>query len=197
MNAAIPGFEESAAREMLFTFEDFERMDEAGVFGTPSARVELLEGKFYRMSPTSGGHGRSTAGLSFALLLALKNAGLDGPFEVVANGTLKIGDRSAPEPDLFVATPMKDPKYYTSAEAVLVVEIAYSTRDTDLNLKRSIYAKGGISECWVLEPERRRLQVFRSPQPDGLYASQVVVEGEGVVSPLFAPQIKLPLKDLL
>ncbi len=195
MNAAIPGFEESAAREILFTFEDFERMDEAGVFGTPPARVELLEGKFYRMSPASSGHGGSTADVIFALMSALERAG-ESAFRVITHATVKIGEHNAPEPDVYVVTPTKA-KYSTNADTVLVIEIAYSTRETDLNLKRRVYAKGGIPEYWVLEPERNRLVVFRLPTPEGVYQTEFVLAREETVSPLFAPQIKIALKDLL
>jgi len=60
-----------------------------------------------------------------------------------------------------------------------------------------VYAKGGIPEYWVLEPERNRLVVFRLPTPEGVYQTEFVLAREETVSPLFAPQIKIALKDLL
>jgi Uma2 family endonuclease len=38
-----------------FTVDEFERIGEAGIF-PPDARLELLEGKIYEMSPTASRH---------------------------------------------------------------------------------------------------------------------------------------------
>jgi hypothetical protein len=49
----------------------------------------------------------------------------------------------------------------------------------------------------MVEPERRILRVFRDPRPDGTWASTTVLEGkQAAVSPLFAPQISIPLSEL-
>jgi len=54
-----------------------------------------------------------------------------------------------------------------------------------------------VPDYWVVEPESRALSIFRDPRPDGTWASTTVLDGDGAaVSPLFAPQISIPLSEL-
>jgi Uma2 family endonuclease len=192
------GFEERNGGEFLFDFEDFERMDEAGVFRRVDGRVELIEGKIQTMAPISGEHGESSVVVIVALTNALIAAGVKRQdLRVVTHASLKIGNRSAPEPDVFVVGPRGERKYYEETDAVLVVEVSISTRENDLTTKSRIYSRAGIVEFWMVEPEQRRLRVFRGPCPDGTWDSTTLLEGDGAtVSPLFAPQISIPLTEL-
>ncbi len=46
------------------------------------------------------------------------------------------------------------------SRALLVVEVAVSSRDRDLKVKPSVYA-GAVDECWVVDLERRCVLVHR------------------------------------
>jgi Uma2 family endonuclease len=198
MTTAEAGFEERRGGEFLFDFDDFERMDEAGVFRRVDGRVELIEGKIQTMAPISGEHGESSVLVIVALTNALIAAGVKREsLRVVTHASLKIGDHNAPEPDVFVVGPRGDRKYYQESDAVLVAEVSISTRANDLNTKSHVYARAGIAEFWMIEPEHRRLRLFRHPQADGTWASTTVLEGDdAAVTPLFAPRISIPLSDL-
>lgn len=197
MTTIDAGFEERSGSEFLFDFDTFEKIDELGIFERAEGRVELIDGRLLEMSPISGDHGEISGGVFFRLKAAVMALGLEDAFKLIVHATLKIGENSAPEPDVFVARPKGDRKYYESRDAVLVVEVSISTRDNDLKFKSTIYARADVPEFWMVEPEQRRLRVFRDPQSDGSWASTIVLEGEdATVSPLFAPQISIPLSEL-
>lgn len=197
MNQPDPGFAERGGSEFLFDFDTFERMDQAGVFQLASGHVELIEGKILQMAPISADHGDVSGDIFYALKSASKTAGVDALYRFLVHVTLKIGEYSAPEPDVLVVRAFEGRKYSEAADAVLVVEVSISTRDGDLNVKAPLYARAGVPELWLVEPEGRKVSVLRDPRPDGTWALTTVLEGDGAaVSPLFAPRISIPLSEL-
>jgi Uma2 family endonuclease len=76
----------------------------------------------------------------------------------------------------------------------LVVEIlSESTRRTDEKIKRALYAKAGVREYWIADPELDRIQVYR---PSGsaleLVAELDLERGDTLRTPLL-PGFELPL----
>lgn len=196
MTATNAGFEERGDTEFLFDFDQYERMDEAGVFDEVFGRVELIEGKIIHMAPASLDHGEVTLNVGAALKNATRGLAPPSTLRVFAGSTLKLGRYSAPDPDVLVAR-APEGKYAEAEAAVLVVEVSISTVANDLTVKSRLYAKAGVPEYWVAEPETRRLTVFRAPRPDGTWAETIVHEGEAAaVSPLFASQVRIPLSEL-
>jgi Uma2 family endonuclease len=196
MTATNAGFEERGDSEFLFDFGQFERMDQAGVFSGVQGHVELIEGKIIQMAPASADHGEVSGGVLFALRSASIAAGVEKLHRFIVHATLKIGEHSAPEPDVFVMKAEEGDQYARVEQAVLVVEVSISTRGNDLTVKSRLYAQAGVPEYWVVEPESRKLSVHREPRPNGTWASVTVLEGDAYVSPLFASQIHIPLSEL-
>jgi len=190
----MTGFEDEGVPTFLFDFDQFEKMEEAGVFDAQFGRVELIEGRLIEMAPAGGDHADVTSDLLFLLADGIRAFGIEG-LRSLTQGTLKISDHSGPEPDVFVARRRVGQKYYESADAVLIVEVAVSTVDTDRALKRPMYARAGIPEFWIVEPESRSIRVHRRPGPDGIWGEETSVT-DGTVSPLFAPDIRICLADL-
>jgi len=83
--------------------------------------------------------------------------------------------------------------YHEAADAVLVVEV--STADADKTVKVPLYARAGIAELWIVEPEKGSVTRYRAPCPDGT-RDEVRTVTEGHASPLFAPQIQISLTEL-
>ncbi|MFN3538029.1 MAG: Uma2 family endonuclease [Brevundimonas sp.] len=189
-----PGFEE-APHPFRFDFDDFERISQAGVFARAQKRVELLDGEIIEMAPISASHGDLTVELAVLLTNALRTLELKEPLKVSGHVSLRIGEHSAPEPDILLARPPEGRVYYEAADAVLVIEISISTRNNDLKIKTPLYARAGIPELWIVEPENRRVRVCRHPRPDGTWADEATVT-EGSISPLFAPGMDISLSDL-
>lgn len=197
MTATNSGFEERGDSEFLFDFDQFERMDEAGIFSGVQGHVELIEGKIVHMAPASTDHGGANTDVVVAIETALRALAPRPALRVITNATLQIGRRSAPQPDVFVMRTGDTRKYAQAEQAVLVVEVSISTRGNDLTVKSRLYARAGVPEYWVVEPESRKVSVLREPRSDGTWASTTVLEGDGATaSPLFAPQISIPLTEL-
>ena len=196
MTATNAGFEERGDTEFLFDFDQYERMDQAGVFDDVFGRVELIEGKIIHMAPASLDHGEVTVNVGAALKNAVRGLPPSLALKVFAGSTLKLGRYSAPDPDVLVAR-APEGKYAEAETAVLVVEVSLSSLANDLTVKRCLYAKAGVPEYWVAEPEARRLTVFTQPHPDGSWGASAIHEGEtSAVSPQFAPEVRIPLSEL-
>ena len=196
MTTTDAGFWERGDSEFVFDFDQFELMDQAGVFDGVERRVELIEGKIIQMAPGSTDHGGANAKAVFAIMAALRALSPPPALEVMTNATLQIGRRSAPLPDVFVLRTGEAGKYAQAEQAVLVVEVSVSTRGYGLTVKSRLYARAGVPEYWVVEPKGRKVSVHRDPQSDGTWASVSVLDGDAYVSPLFASQIHIPLSEL-
>lgn len=185
---------EDGPRPFRFDFADYERMDEAGLFADREGRVELIEGMIVEMAPPGGDHTDVTSDLHLSLGMAVR-ASPELGLKVLTQGALRIGEHSASEPDVFVARSREGRKYYQAADAVLVVEVSVSTLDADRTVKAPLYARAGIPELWIVEPEARSVRVYRGPRPDGRWDSEATVT-EGRLSPLFAPTIEIVLAEV-
>lgn len=178
-----------------FTFDQFEQMFDDGMFQNVWNRVELLDGRIVEMAPGSDQHGKTGAELIYLIAAGLRAAGLKAEFGVRTDGTLRIGEYSAPEPDVYVVRNFSGRKYAEASDAVLLVEVSISTRADDLRIKMPMYARAGIPEFWIVEPEARRIRVFRDPKPDGSWGDEAVVT-DGAVTPLFSDQVRVELAEL-
>lgn len=189
-----PGLQDGPA-DFRFDFDRFERMFELGILNDLGPRIELLEGRIVEMSPIGAEHGDVTADLTVTLVNGVRNDPRLPSARVSTGATLRIGSDSAPEPDVLVARHGAKGKYHEAADTVLVVEVSVSTRDNDLMIKRPLYARAGIPEFWIVEPEARLIRVFRDPRSDGSWGDETVVT-EGAVTPLFSDQVRIDLAEL-
>ncbi|MFN3668817.1 MAG: Uma2 family endonuclease [Brevundimonas sp.] len=194
MTTTPPGLQDGPA-DFRFDFDRFERMFETGILSDLGPRVELLEGRIVEMAPGSDQHGKTAAELIYLIAAGLRAAGLNAEFGVRTDGTLRIGEYSAPEPDVYVVRNFSGRKFAEASDAVLLVEVSISTRADDLKIKIPMYARAGVPEVWIVEPEARLIRVFRDPRPDGTWGHETVVT-EGVVTPLFSDQVRVALAEL-
>jgi Uma2 family endonuclease len=195
MTTTPSGMQEGPA-DFRFDFDRFERMFETGILDDLGPRIELLEGRIVEMSPIGGDHGDTTADMIVALAGPIRRIpALSDSLRLATAVTLKIDQFSAPEPDVLIARGRDGRKYYEAADAVLVIEVSVSTRDNDLAIKSPLYARAGIPELWIVEPEARLVRVFRDPRPDGTWRDEAVVT-EGAVTPLFSDQVRVHLAEL-
>ena len=171
------------------TVTDVSQMVEASILGKDD-RVELLDGVLVEMSPPGPAHSYALRELTAIVTPVAVARGL----RVAVQDSLDLGSPiSLPQPDLAVV-PMTSPDRHAS-DALLVVEIARSSRRLDLGRKAAIYAEGGVPEYWVLDVERRELVVHRDPKV-GHYASvRAYAEDETVTA--VAVDLTVPLSALL
>ena len=77
----------------------------------------------------------------------------------------------------------------------LIIEIlSDSTRRYDLHLKRSLYELAGVREYWVVDPERRNIQVFLLK--NGHYETAVIYTSRAVVPVDVLPGCRIDLTNV-
>ena len=149
-------------RRHSITVTEYFRMGEAHVFAH-DARLELMDGEIVEMAPIGSAHAAVVDTLA-ALLREVAPGAL-----VRVQNPLVLGERSAPQPDVTLLRPRAD-RYYTShpvaTNALLVIEVADTTFEYDLKVKRPVYARAGVAELWIIDINRRELHVFRKPELD-------------------------------
>ncbi|GAA3724307.1 hypothetical protein GCM10022268_35520 [Sphingomonas cynarae] len=62
--------------------------------------------------------------------------------------------------------PMSEQRFLRADEVIVAVEIAETTLDRDLGLKRIAYARAGIPHYWVIDGPHARVHMFEL-QPHG------------------------------
>ena len=182
-------------RQIRWDRDEFYRMDDLGFFA--EKRVELIEGEIIEMAPMGSPH--VTCVMILGLLLQ-EFFGSD--FCVRTQGTLDLGADSQPQPDAAVVLgTFRDYAQAHPTTAVLLIEVSDSTLAIDRNVKASVYARGRISEYWIINLKNRCVEVYRKPIEDpnlGFIYSERTVFGENQsISPLAKPQSKIKVADML
>lgn len=140
-----------------FSTAEFWRMMDSGAF--EDIWVELVEGVLERMPPPGRTHGQLQMAVVARLLRLFPESRLFGEVAV------DLGEATILAADVVVlAVEGGTTPVVAAAEVLLVVEIAVSTRDRDLGLKRRLYAAAGIPTYWVIDAERGVVHVFDRPE---------------------------------
>jgi Uma2 family endonuclease len=179
-----------------FTVDELERMVEAHVFG--DRRVELVNGRIYRMAPQRSPH--MTAVSKGAKVLQ----DLCPPKEwIVIQGTLHLDRYSAPDPDLMWVPVAQGSPEHLWPLPLLVIEISHTTYKHDSGVKLRKYAQAGVKDYWIENLKADRIEVYRDPQdPTGKlkdcgYASVTHFARGQSIALLQRPKVMLAVDDLL
>ena len=135
---------------------DYWQLPEAG------PRYQLINGDLYMAPAPNRFHQDISRTIQFEILKYLEREprGIiyDAPFDVV------LTDLNVFQPDLaFFSSGRREVLTEKGAEGApdLVVEIlSASTARLDLDQKRVIYARTGVSELWIVDPAKLEIQVF-------------------------------------
>ena len=120
------------------------------------ARVELIDGLVVDMSPRSPQHENALRWLITWMFGHLDIA----RYELMLTGSMTVG-ASEPEPDVAVLE-RAPPALAHPSHALLVIEVALTSRDRDLRTKPTVYAPY-VAEYWVVDLERGCVVVHRDP----------------------------------
>lgn len=86
---------------------------------------------------------------------------------------------------------------YLRAAPALIVEVSSAecnTWDTDLKVKRRLYAKYGVQEYWIVDLENRSVLIFRL-RDTGLEEVSILRNEDNITSPLL-PGLTIKLSDV-
>ena len=176
-----------------FTVDDFHRMGEAGILGEDD-RVELVEGELVEMAPIGARH---AAYLNELVRLVHERVGRR--VIVQPQGPLGLSERTEVYPDLALLRWRED--HYVSTiptprDTLLVVEVSDTTLAYDRDGKAPLYAAAGVPEVWIVDLAGSRIDVHRTPGPDGYAEIRAFGPGEEV-APLLLPELALQVREIL
>ena len=90
---------------------------------------------------------------------------------------------------------MIDPKLRLQTHTSLVIEVSDTTLGYDREVKIPLYAGQGIPECWLVDVNARRLEIYRDPGTDA-YRTLLRPDRDATVAPLALPHIPIDLQAL-
>jgi Uma2 family endonuclease len=179
------------ATRRRFTVAEYEEMASAGILHEDD-RVELIMGEVVEMSPIGGRHIACVNRLN-----RLLNRHLDERFIVSVQNPLRLSPNSEPQPDLAI---LNNHDYGgeppTAADALLVIEVADSSRDYDRGTKLPIYAAAGIAESWLIDLVAGGIERHTEPGANGYRLIARAGRGESLAS-VVVPALTLSVDAVL
>jgi Uma2 family endonuclease len=159
------------------TYDDLQGMPDDG------NRREVLEGELIVNPAPRRDHQEIVANLDWILQRFLRTSGSGRVYTHLVD--LYLGRHDIVQPDLVVISNARlgiyRPEGIIDEPPDIVVEIlSPSSRGIDLVRKMALYARSGVSEYWIADPERRMLVINRlqgedyvavEPDTDGRIAS--------------------------
>jgi Uma2 family endonuclease len=174
------------------TYDDFVQFPDDGL------RHELIDGKHYVTPSPATRHQRIVGRLFGELYGYLRSNGRGeafvAPFDVV------FSTHDVVEPDVLVILAGQEdiltPKNIQGAPAIVIEVLSPGTRRRDKTLKRQLYARAGVREYWMIDPDANVVTVGRF-EDEG---TETVVAEKGqraeLVSPLL-PGWSIAVDELL
>lgn len=177
------------------TIAEYDRMIAEGYFDSPEGpqRIELIDGELCPMSPIGPLHDWLVDHLT---RWSCANTN-ENVVSVRIQGCVEIRQMGCvPQPDvLWITRGDHRTRRPTSADAMLIIEVAESSLAYDCGPKANLYATGGVSDYWVVNIPDECVEVFRQPA-NGRYRSRQVFRTPEEIHPLALPNISLAVAEL-
>jgi len=175
-----------------FTVDEYYRMAAAGILQADE-RVELPDGEI-QLAPIGGRHAACVNFLAEWFIRRLADR-----VWVSIHNPIRLSSGSEPEPEIALLRPRPDryARGHPGPDAVLLlIEVADTSLRHDRQTKLPLYASAGIPEVWIVDLERERVLVYRTPHA-GSYQHVATVARDGVLSPEAFPDLALRVDELL
>ena len=178
------------------TRDEFERRYDA----TPHLKkAELIEGVVYMPPPVRTDiHGQPHAHI--ITWLGVYCAGTPGIY-LTDNATVLLDSNNEPQPDALLwidgvleGNSFLNDEGYIEGAPELIVEIAGTSTDYDLNEKLEVYRRNGVQEYIVWRTQDKGLDWFRLVEGDYV---PLVANAEGVIESQVFPSLRLAITALL
>lgn len=186
MNVAFPAPAQLARHK--FTIEDVLEMTALGLI---DKRTELLDGEIYDMPSDGDLHIEATMALNQWIAATL----FGKPYFVGVQTTLRLSKHNAPSPDIYVLSGGAPKGEIPADRILLVIEVADTSLEDDLNDSASRYARHGVRDYWVVDASARVVYVHRDPK-DGVYPTPKRVEASEAMAALLVPELNFKLANI-
>jgi Uma2 family endonuclease len=163
-----------------FSIEEFERMHEIGIFDEDSP-VELIRGEVVEMAAQGTAHVYCVAAIN-----RLVGSVVGPDIEILVQSTIRLPDRSMPEPDLALAVNRGRRTLPTPPDVLLVGEVADSSLNHDRTVKLPLYAEAGIPEAWLFNVVAAQIERHTQPRQGQYHQISIASRGEQLTSTVLA-----------
>jgi Uma2 family endonuclease len=176
----------SVPESLRFTYEDYARLPD-------DRRYEVIDGELYVTPAPTPYHQLVKQRIEQFLLKHVESRGLgqvlDAPCDVV------LSRFDVLQPDIFFVSSGRlaviGEKYISDAPDLVVEVLSPGTRKRDRVFKSKRYARFGVREMWIADPDKKTIEVLVNTDKgfhrEGLYAG-----GDVLLSPLL-PGLEVPL----
>jgi Uma2 family endonuclease len=176
-----------------FSVTEYYRMIEAGIL-SESDRVELIDGEVIEMSPIGSRHAACVNRLTMLLTGKLGQTAI-----LSVQNPIRLDEYSELQPDLCLLQPRSD--FYaeghpTSADVLLVAEVADSSVRFDREVKLPLYAQALIPEVWIVNLPAEVVEIYSQPSGGNYRKSQEIKRVEIIQSETI-PQLTFDAKAVL
>ena len=180
----------SHAASVRFTYQDYLNLPE-------DHRYEIIEGDLLMSPSPSKRHQRIVRRLLVLLSEFVERRKLGevfvSPYDVVISNTDVV------QPDLlFISAERSDVARERAVQGApdLVVEVlSSSTAERDRTVKTKLYARAGVRELWLVDPDAKTLEVLVNT-PTGFRRESLFSAGQTARSPMF-PGLTFEVDGLL
>lgn len=180
------------AGKRRFTVVEYLAMIEEGIL-RKEERLELIDGGIIIMSPIGEYHEYGTDHLTMELVPVLR-----GRATVRIQGSIRLNDRSRPEPDVAVLLlrPANEMGPYFPSDVYFLIEVADSSLRYDSGPKLARYAAAGIPEVWIANLRAREVVAYSNPAGSVYTTVRTYRPGESI-SPQAFPGVSLAVDDFM
>jgi Uma2 family endonuclease len=165
----------------------------------PDIKLERnAEGKLIVMPPTGGNTGRRNADLTCDLTIWNRQTNLGVVFDSSTEFNLPNGGNRSPDAawvrlDRWNALSEEEQETFPPICPDFVIELRSRTDNlTPLQNKMQEYLNSGLKLGWLLDPQNKRVEIYRQGQPKQVLQSPTTLSGEDVL-----PGFVLDLKGIL
>jgi Uma2 family endonuclease len=184
----------AAKPRIPYTYDDYRTLPE-----DMSRRYELLDGDLYMVPAPTTKHQLISSNLHAILREHARRHQLGAVFYAPVDVILGQGDaREVAQPDIvFIAEGRRGiiQLHGIAGPPDLVVEIlSPGTQERDRGYKRTMYARHGVGEYWIVDPESRTVEVYAgAPERYDLAARHEVA---GILISALFPGLEIPLREV-
>lgn len=176
-------------RGRKWTYED--------LFNLPDdrKRYEIIEGELYEMPSPNWTHQTvlmRTVELFLPAVRAISAEMLFAPIDVFMPGANPV------QPDLLVLTderlPLASERGVEGAPDLVVEVLSPSNPRHDLVVKRLLYARAGVREYWIVDPDERTVEVLSLDGNE--YSTHVFAGGDELVTSTVLPGLSFKASEI-
>ncbi len=145
-----------------FTVDDMYLMVDHGILPSEQ-RIELINGEIIDKSPINPPHASSVTKLDRFFNRHLSQ----DEYIIRVQNPILLSDYSLPEADIAIAhyrEALLVDEHPTAQDIAILIEVADTTYRSDRNIKAPLYAAEGISVYWIVNLNKRQVEVYSHPQ---------------------------------